>query len=1096
MALNSKALSPTLAILNTYFNHVEPLSAYLSSIIRNGSDLLHQNQLQSHEALRDLLATVYVAATTQPKVPKYTATPPVHHIHETLEHSISLLFKKSGKKPNNVLTLGYELKSVGSNLDLGRPAIENKFVNTLVTALRAPEWEALLNMVGEDVVIHLFTETSLFLPLPNGCLCQATGPPLVHVKLSDPRIRPLRTEAQKSDLGSRKRNCESTDEDVPPAKRRKANSGLIHAKPEVHSDRTSPADIIFARSKLYYARPTKASHTNKHIVGLPSKHILNLIHPAFFGKSRPAPEEYTDPDMREQLVHARRLSKYVFPRQYKLPSVFTHNPIRPHLANWGDREANVQRLGACKTPKRLKGVLGLLEKMIWHHKKCGYKALRDIACPSKLKVDDQHKSMDSSVILEMMSEQLIAQADISFDKTFDTTIPSVVIRSEPKPKPRFAEFECSTSEVYRYVVLVSEAVIPKAFWGNEQNFKKTMSHVKTFIMSQRYESTTLHNVLQDFSTSACTWLGAACKPQMRMSVSDALKRRELLEDFMFWYFDGFLIPLLKMTFYVTESSAFRQRLLYFRHDDWEVLCRPLIDKLSSNTFMKLEKSEAEEMLRQRSLGFSYIRLLPKETGVRPIVNLKRNKTGQGQSINQVLQAAFKVLTYEKNRQPNLLGASVIGTSEIFTKLAEFKARLLTQNQAKKSPRFYFVKVDVQACFDTIEQSKLLGIIRTCLSEDGYLIQNHGRVSATHGKVMRRYLRTAWSQHEQPDFIAYAAELAQALKPTIFVDLVKSDYKTRSGLLDLLEQHITENCVKIGNEYYKQVIGIPQGSVLSSLLCSFFYGDLDKNQLHFLDRPDTLMLRMIDDYLLITTELAEARRFLDVMRKGHPEYGCFISKEKTLTNFDYDGQTMNRTSLHDQAFPWCGYLINMKDLSVTFDYSRFHSSYLRDSLTVEIGRRPGAAFRKKMLHLAEHKSHPIFCDVRLNPISVVYQNAYQNFLICAMKMHHYLRVWKPNTTAKSTLLISTIHEMIEYAYMVMQNKNTAGRTDGMPKIERRAIIWLGMHAFYSVLSRKPTRYREITRSLAEEVNSLSNKHTARRFRATIRDASAFMTIMSF
>jgi hypothetical protein len=31
------------------------------------------------------------------------------------------------------------------------------------------------------------------------------------------------------------------------------------------------------------------------------------------------------------------------------------------------------------------------------------------------------------------------------------------------------------------------------------------------------------------------------------------------------------------------------------------------------------------------------------------------------------------------------------------------------------PKLYFVKVDVQACFDTIEQSKLLQILRDILS---------------------------------------------------------------------------------------------------------------------------------------------------------------------------------------------------------------------------------------------------------------------------------------------------------------------------------------------------------------------------------------------
>lgn len=29
-----------------------------------------------------------------------------------------------------------------------------------------------------------------------------------------------------------------------------------------------------------------------------------------------------------------------------------------------------------------------------------------------------------------------------------------------------------------------------------------------------------------------------------------------------------------------------------------------------------------------------------------------------------------------------------------------------------------------------------------------------------------------------------------------------------------------------------------------------------------------------------------------MNQGHPEYGCFIGKDKTLTNVDYDAQVMN------------------------------------------------------------------------------------------------------------------------------------------------------------------------------------------------------------
>ena len=38
--------------------------------------------------------------------------------------------------------------------------------------------------------------------------------------------------------------------------------------------------------------------------------------------------------------------------------------------------------------------------------------------------------------------------------------------------------------------------------------------------------------------------------------------------------------------------------------------------------------------------------------------------------------------------------------------------------------------------------------------------------------------------------------------------------------------------QIEGQYYRQVVGIPQGSVLSSLLCSFAYGDLERRKFKF------------------------------------------------------------------------------------------------------------------------------------------------------------------------------------------------------------------------------------------------------------------------
>ncbi|KAJ4477297.1 hypothetical protein J3R30DRAFT_3212875, partial [Lentinula aciculospora] len=58
--------------------------------------------------------------------------------------------------------------------------LNNSFVNTIVTAMQGLQWKLLLQRIGVDAMIYLLTQTSMFVSLPNGCLCQMTGPLLLH----------------------------------------------------------------------------------------------------------------------------------------------------------------------------------------------------------------------------------------------------------------------------------------------------------------------------------------------------------------------------------------------------------------------------------------------------------------------------------------------------------------------------------------------------------------------------------------------------------------------------------------------------------------------------------------------------------------------------------------------------------------------------------------------------------------------------------------------------------------------------------------------------------------------------------------------------
>ncbi|KAH7884432.1 hypothetical protein F5I97DRAFT_1811644 [Phlebopus sp. FC_14] len=125
--------------------------------------------------------------------------------------------------------------------------------------------------------------------------------------------------------------------------------------------------------------------------------VLNTLNPSYYRKPRADPTVYSDPDAREQAKHVRHLSKYVFPLQYGLSNVFSYVSGTRDVQrqpDYIDREHEIKArlllhlsvVGRCKTPKRLKDILPLLEKMIWRHGKCGYKPLRDKVCPSKVSI--------------------------------------------------------------------------------------------------------------------------------------------------------------------------------------------------------------------------------------------------------------------------------------------------------------------------------------------------------------------------------------------------------------------------------------------------------------------------------------------------------------------------------------------------------------------------------------------------------------------------------------------------------------------------------------------------------------------------------------
>ena len=177
---------------------------------------------------------------------------------------------------------------------------------------------------------------------------------------------------------------------------------------------------------------------------------------------------------------------------------------------------------------------------------------------------------------------------------------------------------------------------------------------------------------------------------------------------------------------------------------------------------------------------------------------------------------------------------------------------------------------------------------------------------------------------------------------------------REELMYNLKEHLKNNVLKLGQYYFLQTVGTPQGSVLSSLLCTLYNGHMERNLLFpyislsgqdmpihvdngsaalvatsavSFSSPKYLLLRFVDDFLFVSTSKKQASSFFSRLRRGFHAYNCYMNQEKFCMNFDYggthkvDSKRLLVGSDGVSFMQWSGLLINSCTLEVQADYSR-------------------------------------------------------------------------------------------------------------------------------------------------------------------------------
>ncbi|KAI5453708.1 Telomerase reverse transcriptase [Naganishia albida] len=946
----------------------------------------------------------------------------------------------------DVLLKGYvrggEGKTPYAGLSRDRPGLSRQNVNNCERLLQtSPAWKELHRRIGTDLMLHILTESTIFIPQANNCYLQLSGIPIDGLSIL------AKIEKEKRTLEAIERKREAKEEAQRARKRRKLRNGIARCEFEGREEGRqleevledvrkgdagqkslsrhastasaaeggialivrSPIDVTIPRMKMFYARHPLRKQPKSAFRGLPDRHILNTVKSAPPRSALPAP---SDPsfatlssryDMHEE---ARMLLRYVFPREHKLENVW----------DWRKRE-----------DRYTKAVLP--EYRDWSNRE----------------------------------EELLTQVSGASGDVVNT------------------RWQTPPHEVIRYARAVVQTVMPAPFWGTKGNGKVINDGIRKIVLGKRYETFSMHHMLQGIASDKISWLSSSREDPSRLNASEHVKRRQLVDELAFWFYDGFLIPLIRNAFYVTETGTTRNKTVYFRLDDWAEVCKPVLRSLRHDNLKKLSQGR-QNALKQAPQPYTVHRLVPKAKGLRPIANLgKRIKLVQADgsakwlpSINQTLESPYDALNLIKLAHPELMKSALLGLGDIHPKLKAFKQRLLQRHGT--IPKLHFVKVDVKSAFDSIDLEKLFNVLKKIFNtDDQYISRKYVRMLPSTGRKPKKYGSVAHSRQDVEPFHSRLFHSTENLRNAVLLDQVQMSSHFGEQIMQTLKSHLREHLVKIGPEFYKQKTGIPQGSKVSSLLCTLYYGHMEQAHLSFVHDKNSLLLRMIDDFLLVTTDFSQADKFLQVMQAGFPDYGCHIAPEKSLASFRPTKNPDATTICADRYFTYCGFAIDTRDLDISIDLSRKFDMHSKDAFSAKYVRHIGQAFRQWLCRVLENYNSILLNDTTLSSMATVVGNIYANFTMAAMRCVNYLVDVDYLAQGNLDLIITAIQEAIKQTCRSNRTHVKHGSRSGPSTtcmISDNTFLWLGTHAFERIFVLKGPYFAGVVPMLQSQLRSPS------------------------
>ncbi|KAL2080634.1 hypothetical protein ACEWY4_024427 [Coilia grayii] len=1042
--MSDTGLSRVLDILRSLYSTVQTIEEYIDSVtLSNGRKpvLIEESDTNRFKSLlRGLIVCTEKPLRDAPSGDQLSTLP------EVLAYVLNNMMKN---KSRNVLRFGYLFSDKDGDAD---PFKFHGVITQSSAFIHSSDlWKKINQRLGTDLTQHLLRNCAVFTVAPPTCLFQVCGVPLydlisTHTSSrfllcrSGPHSAPgslksnirerqsRRNKLQSREVtGKRKRDDEGEDAEDEGLPRKRSccravekiceSSAQSHLTHITDSEQASSHNIKMTQAvnrntsvSRHPEVPTGSARASLTSYGSFSWKPADQLHPqpskCFIRMLRVL---YGGTGIRGFLLNRKLTCGAGGPRGLQGPDVVCLVFLR------GDAYLSGEQPKPKRLPRRFFNMVPLFSRLLRNHKKCPYTYFLNKKCS----VADRPNDMAS----------LLAA-------------------------------HCFPYRVYLFVRECLFYVVPEELWGSDHNRMLFLARVKQLLKLGKFESLSLVQIMWGMKVRDCHWLGL--KPGAHCP-SENRYRERLLGQFLAWLLESYVLGLVKAVFYVTESMGQKHSLRFYRREVWNKLQNLAFREHQSKGQWKTLTPQEVAALPKTTVK-ARLRFIPKAHGMRPITRLVG-----ADPVTKRFQRNVKnlrdVLAVCVRTSPILLGSTVWGRQDIHRVLKTTSV----QQKTKPSP-LYFVKVDVSGAYDSLPHDMLVRVVSEVLQpvqDVGFSIRHYAKVWRESLQGLRKQFciqAEAQACINMKGFVMQEQEKGE-LHDAILVENYNSPDVKGRDMLDFFKHMLAECVVRFGKQTFRQVCGIPQGSVVSTMLCNLCYGHMENSLLSHITERGGCLMRLVDDFLLITPKLSKAMYFLKSLLAGVPQYGCAVNPQKVAVNFPLEeGVSFPGVRVLPQhcLFPWCGLLLHTQTLDVSNDYSSYAGLSLRYSLTLGSTSDAASFMSRKLMAILRLKCDAILLDLGTNSLETVYKNIYKIVLLQAMRFNVCVQSLPKgqNIETTPTFFWQMIWAMAKTTYSCIKHSNqdcSLGSVSG-GSLRYKAVQLLYCLAFEWVFVRHRQMYR--------------------------------------